>query len=189
MPGVLRAASATVVSVLCAALLVAGCGTAAGPPPGPRVTLRLTAPADESRVSADSATVTGIVTPARARVQVLGRTVPVAHNGRFSIAIGLVPGTNLIDVEASAPRSTGAVTAVRVIRFLLVTVPSVVGESPSRATAALKSLGLAVKINGSSDPFNFLLPGSAHICSSSPSAGARVNPGATVTLKSVKLCF
>ena len=188
MPGAVRVASATLAVALCAALALAGCGTAAGPPPGPKVTLELTAPADRSRVSVSSATVAGTVTPARARVQVLGRVVPVSEAGRFSLTVGLSVGTNLIDVEASAPRSTGAVAAVRVIRFLLVTVPSVTGDSPNQAVAALKALGLGVVTHGSSDPFDFLVPGTAKVCSISPSPGTRVDPGATVTLKTSKLC-
>jgi hypothetical protein len=188
MPAAFRAASATVACALCAALLVSGCGTAAGPPPGPKITLKLTAPVDESRVPASSATVAGTVTPARARVEVLGRAVPLERDGSFSVRIALSVGTNLIDVEASAPRSAGAVAAVRVIRFLLVTVPSVVGESPKQAATSLKALGLTVKTQGSSDPFNFLIPGSSQVCSISPPAGARVDPGTTITLKTSKFC-
>jgi hypothetical protein len=188
MPGAVRAASATVVAVLCAALLLSGCGTAAGPPPGPRVTLKLSAPADGSRVSASTATVAGTVRPVRARVAVLGRAVPVSRDGHFSITIGLSPGTNLIDAEASFARSTGAVAALRVVRFLLVTVPQVVGENPDDATDALKALGLSVKVQGSSDPFNFIIPGSNKVCSITPLAGAHVDPGATITLKTSKIC-
>ncbi len=186
-----RVASATLAAALCAplALALAGCGTAAGPPPGPRITLKLTGPADESRVSATTATITGRVSPIRARVEVLGAGVPVARDGSFSLRVGLAPGTNLIDVEASAPRSTGAVAAVRVIRYLLVSVPQLNGESPAQATSELRALGLAVKIVGSSDPLSFLLPGSATVCSSTPAAGTRVNPGSTVAIKTSKLCF
>ncbi len=184
-----RVASAALGLVLGAALALSGCGTAAGPPPGPKITLALTAPRDESRVSASSATVAGTVTPARARVEVLGRTVPVTRNGHFAISIALAVGTNLIDVEASAPRSTGAVAAVRVIRYLLVTVPSVSGESPNQAIGALRALGLTVRIQGSSNPFNFLIPTSTQVCSSSPAAGTQVNPGSQVTLKTAKFCF
>jgi hypothetical protein len=176
------------VAAVIAALGLAGCGSAAAPPPGPKVTLSLIAPADESRVSSAETTVRGRVTPARARVQVLGRAVPVAPDGGFSAQIALAVGTNLIDVEASAPRSSGAATAVRVIRFLLVTVPEVSGESPQQATAALQALGLAVKTDGSGDPLSFLIPASTSVCSTDPSAGARIDPGATVTLHTSKLC-
>ena len=176
-------------AALALTLALAGCGSAAAPPPGPKVTLELSAPADGSRVSATTATVSGTVAPARrTRVEVLGRGVAVTADGRFSTHVGLAVGTNLIDVVASAPRSAGAVTAVRVVRFLLVTVPQVDGLSPSQATRDLKALGLAVKVNGSSDPFSFLIPASTSVCYSTPSAGAKVDPGATVTIKTSKIC-
>jgi hypothetical protein len=171
------------------ALTLAGCGSAPAPRPGPTVTLKLTAPADGSRVSAATATVSGTVSPPRrTRVAVLGRVVPVAPDGSFSAQIGLAVGANLMDVVASAPRSAGAVTAVRIVRFLLVTVPQVAGQSPAQATQALRSLGLEVTVKGSSDPFGFLIPGSTSVCYSTPSAGAKVDPGATVTIKTSKLC-
>jgi hypothetical protein len=150
--------------------------------------LTLTGPTDGSRVSASSATVSGIVRPAQARVQVLGQRVSVNQHGRFATRVELAVGANLIDVEASAPRSVGAVSAVQVVRFLLVTVPQLDGESPPQAAAALKSLGLAVVTHGSNNPFNFLIPGSTQVCSTSPSAGTRVDPGATVTLATGKIC-
>jgi hypothetical protein len=189
MPAIPRVALATVAAVLCVALLAAGCGATAGPPAGPPVRLKLSTPLDGSRVSTQSAIVSGTVSPARARVQVLGRSVRVASDGSFAIAIGLAPGTNLIDVEASVPRSRGAVAAVRVIRFLLVTVPPVAGESPTIASTALSALGLAVKVQGSSDPLNFLFPGSTKVCSSSPAAGSRVDPGSTITIQTSRFCF
>jgi hypothetical protein len=189
MSAVPRVALAPLAAVLWVALLAAGCGTATGPPPGPPVTLTLSAPADGSRVSAQSAIVSGTVSPASARVQVLGREVRVASDGRFAIAVGLGVGTNLIDVEASAPRSTGAVAAVRVIRYLLVAVPALTGESPTVAGTALSALGLAVKVQGSSNPLNFLFPGATKVCSSSPVAGTRVDPGSTVTIKTSRFCL
>jgi hypothetical protein len=153
------------------------------------VTLALTAPADDSRVSTATTTVAGTVTPARrTRVQVLGHTVAVSRDGRFATPVGLAVGTNLIDVIASAPRSAGAVTAVRVVRFLLVTVPPVAGLSPSEATRTLQGLGLTVKTDASSDPLNFLIPASTRVCYSTPSAGARVDPGTTVTIKTSRFC-
>jgi hypothetical protein len=171
------------------ALALGGCGAARAPRPGPTLTLALTAPADGSRVSAATTTVSGSVHPARrTRVEVLGRAVPVARDGHFSAAVELAVGTNLIDVIALAPRSAGAVTAVRVVRFLLVTVPPVAGLSPTQAASALRALGLAVRTDGSSDPLNFLIPASTRVCYSTPEAGARVNPGATVTIKTSRFC-
>lgn len=152
------------------------------------MTLTLRTPVDQSRVATASAVVSGTVSPVRARVQVLGRGVRVRADGAFSISVGLSVGTNLIDVEASAPRSSGAVAAVRVIRYLLVTIPVLKGENPTAAAAGLAALGLTVKTRGSSDPLNFLIPGSTKVCSSSPAAGSRVDPGATVTIRTSRFC-
>lgn len=174
--------------LLISVLALAGCGTAAAPRPGPAVTLALSAPGDGARMSAATATVVGRVSPARARVEVLGHTVAVAHDGNFSTRVRLAVGTNLIDVIAAAPRSTGAVSALRVVRFLLVTVPQLSGESPAHAAAALKALGLAAKTTNSANLFSFLIPTSAQVCSSAPSPGTRVDPGTTVTLRVSKLC-
>jgi hypothetical protein len=188
MPRVPRVALLTAAAAVVTALALAGCSSAAAPPRGPKVTVKLSAPTDESRVSASHATVRGTVEPARAHVQVLGQSVSVARNGSFSTQVGLAVGTNLIDVVASAPRSAGAVTAVRVIRFLLVTVPLVDGESPKQAAAGLQALGLNVHTDNSSDPLSFLIPAPVKVCSSSPIAGARIDPGATVTLHTSKIC-
>ena len=167
---------------------LAGCGTAAAPPAGPKVSLSLLEPSDQSRVSSTRATVSGTVKPVRARVQVLGRAIRVSPDGSFSVQVGLKLGTNLIDVEASLPRSVGAVAAVRVTRFQLVTVPPVDGDSPSQATDALKAAGFGVKTDGSANPLSFLIPGSTSVCSESPSGGTKVDPGATVTIHTSKLC-
>jgi hypothetical protein len=181
--------AALALAALTLALGLVGCGSAAAPPPGPTVTLKLTAPADGSRVSATVATVSGMVIPARqTRVDVLGHGVAVTPDGSFSAQVALAVGTNLIDVVASAPRSAGAVTAVRIVRFLQVTVPQLSGLSPSHATSDLQALGLTVKVNGSSDPFGFLIPGSTSVCYSKPAAGTKVDPGATVTIKTSKIC-
>ncbi|WP_249012030.1 PASTA domain-containing protein [Conexibacter sp. DBS9H8] len=169
-------------------LVCAGCGAAAPAQPGPRVSLTLSSPADDARLAGPDVTVSGTVSPARATVEVLGQAVSVDPTGHFSTQIALSVGTNLIDVEAAAPRSSGAVAAVRVIRYLLVAVPSVIGESPGQATAALRALGLRVTVLASTDPLGFLLPTSVRVCSSTPGAGARVQPGSSVILQTSKLC-
>ncbi|HET9074401.1 MAG TPA: PASTA domain-containing protein [Solirubrobacteraceae bacterium] len=173
-----------------AALSVGGLAACGSPPPrpGPAVSLQLSNPADGTRTSAVTVTVSGRVHPVRATVLVLGRSVPVQADGSFSARVALGVGTNLIDVEASAPRSVGAVTALSVVRFLLVTVPNLGGESPSQASHALRALGLSVKLRGAADPFGFLLPTSDQVCSSEPGPGARLVPGTTVTLLTAKLC-
>jgi hypothetical protein len=182
----MRAAAAC---LLLGALLLAGCGSAAAPPPGPDVRLALLSPSDGLRTSAATITVRGRVRPARAHVLVLGRRVPVARDGSFSTSIHLADGANLIDVLADAPRSTGAVSALRLVRFLLVTVPDLTKESPATATRALRALGLRVRTTGSGDPFGFLVPLRTQVCATTPAAGARVDPGTTVTVQTGKVCF
>jgi len=79
-------------------------------------------------------------------------------------------------------------TAVRVIRYVLVTVPDVTGRSPSYAAATIRDAGLKPQLDGDSDPFAFLLPMSEQVCSQSPRAGDQVNPNSTVTIRLGKLC-
>ncbi|MBO0767207.1 MAG: PASTA domain-containing protein [Solirubrobacterales bacterium] len=176
------------VAVLTGAMLIGGCGSAPPPAPGPLVTLHMSLPRDGSRTSAASTTVTGRVKPVRAKITVLGRAVHVTRSGRFQTSVHLGVGTNLIDVLASLPRSSGAMTALRVVRFLLVSVPDVTTDDTRSATAALKSLNLRATVSPSHDPLAFLLPFSQHVCTTTPPAGTRVNPGSTVILHTAKIC-
>jgi hypothetical protein len=169
------------------ALLTCGCGQASKPPGAP-VRLSLQAPPDDVRVVATSATVKGDVMPARARVLILGHSVPTDVHGHFSTRVALSPGTNLIDVIASAPRARPAMVALRVIRYLLVTVPDITGRSPASAIAVLRAHGLKPILRGDGNPLSFLLPFSMQVCSQSPSGGARVQPNSTVTLQPGQVC-
>jgi hypothetical protein len=166
---------------------ISGCG-AAKPPAATPVKLSLTAPTDGSRVSSGSVTVTGTVSPVQARVLVLGQRVTVQADGSFSTDVLLSTGTNLIDVLASAPHAPAAMSAVRVVRYALETVPQVIGDSPSDAQAAIRAAGLVPKVVSSGSPFNFLVPLSTQVCSTSPSAGTKLSPGSTVTVNTGKLC-
>lgn len=170
------------------ALLGCGCGQRSAPPSAP-VRLSLQAPTDGARIVATTATVTGDVSPHRARVLVLGHGAREDATGHFSARVALSPGTNLIDVIASAPRARPAMIALRVIRYLLVTVPDVTGRSPASAAALLRAHGLKPVLNGDSNPFSFLIPFSMQICSQSPSGGARVEPNSTVTLQLGQVCL
>lgn len=170
------------------ALLGVGCGQRSVRPPAP-VRLSLQAPADGARIVATAATVTGDVMPHGARVLVLGRQVTADANGHFSARVALSPGTNLIDVIASAPRARPAMMALRVIRYLLVTVPDVTGRSPAAAAALLRKDGLKPVLRGDSNPFSFLLPFSMQVCSQTPSGGTRVEPNSAVTLQPGQVCL
>lgn len=178
----LRAFAATVT-----AAILAACGAAAHTHTAP-VRLRFSSPGDGARVEASDATVSGVVSPRDARVLVVGHAVDPSADGSFSTSVPLVPGTNLVDVIASAPHAQPVMTTIRVIRYVLVSVPDVTGENPSHAAAAIRNAGLRPQLEGDSNPFAFLLPFSEQICAQSPNGGARVSPDSTVTLQIGKLC-
>jgi hypothetical protein len=179
MPGLART---LLLAGACCAL--AGCGSASKPEA--TVRLALTAPTDGARVTSDSITISGSVSPA-ASVLILGQRVPVAR-GAFTTRVSLQPGTNIIDVLAGAPHALATMTAVRVYRQVEVTVPDVSGDSPSAADRALQSAGLVARVVNNGQFFDFLIPTSPQVCSSSPGAGRSVAPGSTVTLSVSKTC-
>ena len=166
---------------------ITACGRQA-PTRIPRVQLRLSAPADGTRVAGSSITVSGTVSPARAKVRVFGRPASVRPDGSFSTRVSLRTGMNLIDVLASLPHASDAMSAIRVERYVLVAVPQVVGKSPDDAEAALQAAGLVPKLQPSGDPLSFLVPLPTQVCSSSPRSGVQVSPGSTVTLATGKFC-
>lgn len=153
--------------------------------------MRLSAltPIDGTRVTTNTVTVAGTVRPAHARVLVDGRQVTTASDGSFSVAVPLSVGTNFIDVIAGAPNARAAMTAMRVLRYVLIRVPAVEGQSPSVAVAAIRAAGLKPVLKDNSDPLAFLVPLSSQVCGQSPGAHARVQPGSTVTLSVGKVCF
>jgi hypothetical protein len=170
--------------VLCAAL--AGCGTASKPLP--QLKLQLSAPTAGTRVTSGSVVVSGTVSPAvGASVLVVGQHVTVTGGG-FSTSVALQPGSNLIDVLAAAPRTRAAMTALRVYRLVDVTVPDLSGDTPGAATRALRALGFEARVQNSDQFFDFLLPISPEVCSSSPPAGRSLPPGSVVTLSVAKTC-
>jgi hypothetical protein len=152
------------------------------------VKLRLGTPTDGTRTEASTERVSGVVSPRTARVLIVGEAVKPDTRGDFSTTIALAPGTNLIDVIASAPHARPAMTTLRVVRYVLVTVPTVTGETPTAAAAAIRSAGLKLQLHEDKNPFSFLLPFPKHVCSQSPSGGDRVAPNSTVTLGVGKVC-
>lgn len=177
-------ASALIVGVLTAALLAACGGTAR---PEPQIQLQLSEPVDGATVTNGSVTVSGSVSPTGARVLVLGHAIATSH-GTFSTRVQLQPGMNLVDVLAGAVHAKAAMTAVRVYRQVLVTVPNVSNDSPSSAAKALEALGLHVHTDDTDPFYSFLIPESKGVCGTSPRAGRRVLPGTTVTLSVSKTC-
>ncbi len=175
-------------AAIVAGIAIGGCGQTAKPRPVAPVQLTQLAPNDGAHVSSGSVTVSGSVSPRRSTVLVMGRTVTTSADGHFSTTAPLRVGTNLIDVIATNGRAKPAMTALRVFRYVLVAVPNVVGRAPKAAATAIRSVGLTPKVQGSSDPFNFLIPVSSQVCQQAPAPRTRVNPGTTVTLSIGKLC-
>jgi hypothetical protein len=180
--GVRLIATATATAV---AVALAGCGAASRPEP--QIHVQVSEPVDGTTVTSGSVTVTGSVTPVAGTVLVLGRQVSVSH-GSFSAQVQLQPGSNLLDVLAGAAHAKAAMTAVRVYRQILVTIPDVSNDSPPNAAKALGALGLHVQLKDTDPFYSFLIPGGQSVCGTSPSAGHRVDPGATVTISVSKTC-
>jgi hypothetical protein len=162
---------------------LAGCGSHSPTTVG-QIRLQVSSP---STVDTGSATIGGTVAPSGATVLVLGRPVAV-HRGSFSTQVSLVPGTNIIDVLAGAPRERDAMSAVRVFRQVYVSVPDLSGDSPDDASQQLRALGLVPDVSKDDPFFSFLIPGSDSVCSTDPAARARLAPGSTVTVTVSKTC-
>jgi hypothetical protein len=169
-----------------ASVALTACGAAASRPE-PQIHLQVSEPVDGAVVTSDSVTLTGNVTPLATSVLVLGHRVAVTH-GSFSTQVALQPGSNLVDVLAGAAHDRAAMTAVRVYRQILVTIPNVSNDSPPNAAKALVALGLHVKLKDTDPFYAFLIPNGQGVCGTSPPAGHRVDPGATVTISVSKTC-
>lgn len=171
------------------AFALAGCGgDDSGPPPAlAPVRLQITAPADAAIVRGANVDVRGRVTPAVSEVTVLGRPALVTQ-GRFSAVVPLEPGANVLDVIATAPRRRPALTALRVTRDVLVTVPQLAGVEQDELEAALEPLRLRVEIERGGGILDLLRPGATAVCEQEPQAGSRVRRGSVVRVVVAKRC-
>jgi Glucodextranase, domain B/PASTA domain len=171
------------------AVFLCACGSSTARPPAPApVQLTLSSPADLARIDASTTTISGTVSPRTARVLVVGRPVKPDADGGFSTEVALSPGTNLVDVIASARHARPAMTSLRITRYVLTSVPDVTGESPKDAAQAIHDAGLTPQLHASGNPFGFLIPLRDQVCSQSPSGEAHVTPGSTVILDIGKVC-
>ncbi|MBW3652973.1 MAG: PASTA domain-containing protein, partial [Actinobacteria bacterium] len=177
--GGLAAAAAALVG----AVALTGC-VAQDPDPAPAPSLRpvrlqITAPADQAIVRGDTVDVRGRVTPAVAQVTVLGRPALVTQ-GRFSAVVPLEPGVNVLDVIATAPRRKPALTALRVTRDVLVTVPQLAGVEQDELEGVLEPLGLRAEVQRGGGILDLLRPGEPAVCAQDPEPGTRVRRGRSV---------
>ncbi len=178
----------TIAAVVAVALLTAACGDDPEPPRAePLVRLTLSGPDDGATMQSGTVEVTGSVKPARAAVQVLGRDVSV-DGGEFRTEVELEPGSNLIDVAASANGRRPDFAALRVVFEERVSLPDVVGRDADTAQEELEGLGLEVTQEDAGSFLDGLLPGDPKVCEMQPGAGARVLPGSGVTMRVARDC-
>ena len=173
-------------AAVAACALAGGCG-GDGPAPSP-VRLDIAAPSDQAVVRAASVELRGTVRPATAVVTVRGERATVSGEGAFRATVRLAPGTNVIDVLASAGRAQPALTAIRVRRDISVPVPDLVGLSVDDARKQLQGLGLKADVQRDDSIFDRLLPGAPQVCATEPQAGARADRGETVRLVAARSC-
>jgi Glucodextranase, domain B/PASTA domain len=170
-----------------AATSIAACGGGdADPPPSP-VRVSVGTPGDEAVVDRSRVQLTGTVTPASAEVMVAGRRATVS-GGTFRATVALAPGTNVIDVLASAGRARPALVAIRVRREVSVRVPDLLGASADAARAQLGALGLQAEVEDDGGILDRLLPGDPSVCATDPRAGERLQAGATVRVLVARRC-
>lgn len=173
------------------ALLAASCG---GSDPEaraaralPPVRMTVTTPVDTATTRETHLTVRGSVKPPDAAVRVLGRSAEVVA-GTFTADVDLDPGTNVIDVAATAPSYGPALTAVRVTREMPVKVPDLSGLSPDEARKRVAALGLELDQQDGGGLFDGLLPGDPGVCEQDPAAGDDAMRGTTVRVLVAKRC-
>jgi hypothetical protein len=173
---------------LIALAAIAGCGGDDPPPPDPpAVRLTITSPADSTTVKEDSLELRGRVSPARASVEVAGKSTPVT-DGAFATTVSLAEGLNVIDVAASMPGRSPAFAAIRVTHDPRVTIPDLVGVPDEEAADRLIELGLDPSRESVGSLFDEFRSGERRVCEMEPPPGTLVEPGADVRLGVAKDC-
>jgi hypothetical protein len=179
------------VLVACAAAVLASCGGSGGSGQGTRalapVHLVVTSPLDSQTTRESTVTVRGTVQPAGSSVDVLGKPADVVGT-TFTAEVDLAPGANVIDLAATAPQRDPALTAFRVTREMLISVPDLSGKSEDDARAATRALGLGLDVHDAGGLLDALLPGSPGVCDQDPVAGAQVTRGTKVQVSVAKRC-
>src|SRR5688572_14437143 len=136
---------ATLIGAWCAALAPALAGCAGGDTPREPslrpVHLEVTAPADTAIVRGATLVVRGRVSPAGAKVRVLGRPAQLS-GGAFTAVVSLEHGRNIVDVAATARGRRTALAAFRVTRDERVAVPDLAGVAAGDVEREIEPLGL-----------------------------------------------
>ena len=175
----------------CAALAPALAGCAGGgetrEPPLRSVRLEVTAPADAAIVRGGTLDVRGRVSPAGAKVRVLGRPAQVS-GGIFTAVVPVEHGRNIVDVAATARGRRTALAAFRVTRDERVAVPDLAGVPAGEVERAIEPLGLRVEVRRGGGLLDRLLPGDPVVCEQEPAAGARVRRGRAVRVAVARSC-
>jgi hypothetical protein len=173
------------------AVLLATCGGSGGGSPAaralPQVHMRVTSPSDLTSTRGTSVTIRGSVDPPGASVSVLGRQAEVVGSS-FTTTVDLQPGTNVIDLAATAPQRGPALAAIRVTREMPVAVPDLSGLAPDAARKQVEGLGLKYAESEGGGLFESLLPGTPGVCEQDPSPGADAMRGTTVRVIVSKRC-
>jgi len=168
-------------------VLVAGCGERPVDPPRKPVQLTLSEPQDTATTRDATVRVSGSVSPAGARVLVMGERVAV-NGGRFSTAVDLREGANVIDIGAAAPGARATWRALRVTRQSKIELPDLVGREADEASDAVTALGLSPQVVVDDDLFDAFRRRPRVVCSTDPVAGSQLRPDDEVQLVVSKTC-
>ena len=181
----------TLIGAWCAALAPARAACAGGDAPREPslrpVRLEVTAPADAAIVRGGTLDVRGRVSPAGAKVRVLGRPAQVS-GGAFTAVVSLEHGRNIVDVAATARGRRTALAAFRVTRDERVAVPDLAGVAAGEIKRELEPLGLRVEVRRGGGLLDRLLSGDPVVCEQEPAAGTRVSRGRTVRVLIARSC-
>jgi hypothetical protein len=182
---------ATLIGACCAALGPALAGCAGGDTPREPslrpVRLEITAPTDAAVVRGGTLDVRGRVSPAGAKVRVLGRPAQVS-GGTFTAVVPLDEGPNVVDVAATARGRRTALSAFRVTRDERVAVPDLAGSAAGEVEPEIERLGLRVEVRRGGGLLDRLLGGDLVVCEQEPAPGTRVRRGRTVAVVVARSC-
>jgi len=151
------------------------------------VHIEVTAPADAAIMRDGTLDVRGRVSPAGAKVRVLGRPAQVS-GGTFTAVVPLEHGRNIVDVAATARGRRTALAALRVTRDERVAVPDLVGLAAGDVEREIEALGLRVDVRRGGGLLDRLLGGDPVVCEQEPAAGTRVPRGRTVRVVVARSC-